>query len=46
MLGTFNMGLIVALSSPFIEIIRFSGSHEPYLLNHTGHQYNFVVDVV
>jgi len=40
-LGTFWMGLIVTSSSPFIEKIRFSGSHEAYLLNSACHQYNF-----
>ena len=35
LLGTFlTWGFVVASSSPFIEIIRYSGSHEAYRLNH------------
>jgi hypothetical protein len=45
-LGTFDMGLIVASSSPFIAIIIFSRSHEAYRLNHVCHQDHFVADVV
>ena len=40
-LGTFWNGLFVASSLLFVEIIRFSGSHEAYLLSHASHQYNF-----